>query len=163
MLLGWKMPYHFHVISNKRLKLLDKARKIAWELTKHKKGLSGRDYNLGQARSQIAQGLGRLESSMNSFETRRTDLRRMVRTTGKTTAQCSSFRVFNSFYKTFQPQQWTRFNDQWALQHHDLVVWMILLGRGLGPRHTQAHMDLAQLFMAHVHKQPDVKFRRNFL
>ena len=59
-------------------------------LSKHNKAhaflyytFKGRDYNLGQARSHIAQGLGRLESSMNSFETRRTDLRRMVRTTGK--------------------------------------------------------------------------------
>ena len=44
----------------------------------------GSNYSLGQARTQMASGLGRLESSMNSFETRRTDLRRMVRSTAST-------------------------------------------------------------------------------
>jgi len=46
--------------------------------------ISGSNYSLGQTRTQMASGLGRLESSMNSFETRRTDLRRMVRSTAST-------------------------------------------------------------------------------
>ena len=35
---------------------------------------------------------------------------------------------------------------------------MILLGRGLEPRHTQAHMGPAPPFMVHVHKRLDVNF-----